>query len=144
MIHEVITDGIDVENMTIEQAVYLHRMMWYGIARKIRRKRRTVNVEKEKRRFCDRYFSDRVICSDCFCCEYAIHLTDICIFCPVKWDTGDMLVHHYMCESDYNDNMNWIECCRQYFEYKGAWRRQLEMAQNIADAPINWRAKHDD
>lgn len=134
MKHEVITNGIDFENLTKEEAVYLHRMMWYGIARKIRRNRHTVKIIREKEAFCNTYCNGALILSKCFCCEYGFQRTRqelVCVHCPLLWEV-DNKRDYFMCESVYNYASNWLRCCMC-----GNWKEQAKIAQTIASLPVN-------
>uniref|UniRef100_A0AAU8B0C7 Uncharacterized protein n=1 Tax=Dulem virus 36 TaxID=3145754 RepID=A0AAU8B0C7_9CAUD len=70
--------------LTKQEAVILHRQLWYKIA---------VETLKQKcavgKREVIKTMTNKLIRNNCFCCEYVNNVFDFknCVLCPIEWDT---------------------------------------------------------
>lgn len=106
----------DIENLTKEQALQLHKEMWLEMAKckdvtvsgiNDLRNYNSLSVEQNNRYwFKSNYMNGNNldILNNCFLCEYAYQemerngcIDNYCKFCPVNWESKDK---EFMCESD--------------------------------------------
>ena len=131
-------------DLTAEETIYLHRMMWYSMAKSIRKYKHVINVDGYKHLWISAHFDKNVYC-DCFLCEYSYNKAfekpgrNICAHCLLNWHNKDMR-EFYHCEKT-QDKANWLKCTKC-----NDWREQADIAQAIAGLPIKrldeWIKEH--
>ena len=120
--------------LTKEEAIKRHRMMWNWIAEETLRQKRCVNKEEAFKYFGWEFDID----CDCWCCEYASSISHPkCNRCPLVWKiNGEEMAYCYdvypIAGSQSRDG--WFSlwsnaCCRSAYE------RASYYAKRIAELP---------
>lgn len=74
------------KNLSLEEAVRIHRNMWRFIQKVEEREGKINNRSLLKARFCEQFGLD-LVC-DCAFCEFDSQYTDNCAHCPGIWDAS--------------------------------------------------------
>lgn len=116
--------------MTKQEAIKNHRAMWNWIADEIKEAKCVLDVYEMKRQYLLSNGFLRVQ-NYCFLCQYSSGYG--CQKCPMEWPSKAEI---YMCEDDGNDlDGLWLECYNMYDNGDLDWRKQADLARQIANLP---------
>lgn len=123
---------IDFENLTKEEALYLHRKLWATIAELTYKLQRPISKEYVLELYhwpCARWH--------CWCCEYVAQKDAVCVRCPVYW--GKYIDDN--CQSFGSPYTKWFYLKRKYewYAYKECSKadlwKMIRCARKIALLP---------
>ena len=151
------------KELTKEQAIKLHRIMWLWIAKEIARNKKPMVIGRLKETYISRHTEFESVICDCFACEYGYKKSTEeyvyggccensyhckCEFCPLEWRSSGDVKGHYMCEENKSDSKDryglYASCKRVYRTYSyfeiskkslSLWKKQAKLAYKIATLP---------
>ena len=78
--------------LTRKRALELHRQMWSDMQKELGDNPKSADRERYKRKWCEKYFPNEYIDSNCFLCEYDRlkngYINNCRNTCLIKWTNG--------------------------------------------------------
>lgn len=118
----------DFDNLTREQALYLHKKLWNTIADMTLKLRKPI----EKWEIFRLYGWPRVKW-DCWCCKYC---NSWCTKCPIEWGYGKFCDSIYSPYLEWKKRLDYYHCYLHHKDLRGYHFEELaKYAREIANLP---------